>query len=82
MFKKETAGLCCLVAFFTTHPMFINDKTNVADDILLANLRGHPVVIVSKKKPHLLHIIADGTGGILLCLQGVVQLLKKGLCFS
>ena len=65
MFEKETAGLCCLVAFFTTHPMFINDKTNVADE----------------KKAHLLHIIADGTGGILLCLQGVVQLLKKGLCF-
>ena len=31
MFEKETAGLCCLVAFFTTHPMFINDKTNIAD---------------------------------------------------
>jgi len=38
MFEKETAGLCCLVAFFTTHPMFFNDKANVADDILLANL--------------------------------------------
>jgi hypothetical protein len=38
-------------------------------------------VIVREKKPHFLHVIADGTGSILFCKQRVVQLLKTGLCF-
>ena len=31
---------------------------------------------------HLLHIIADGTDGILLCQQRVVELKQAGLCFG
>ena len=79
MFKIKAAGLSCLVAFFTAHPMFLNDKTDVADDILLADLCGQAIVIVSEEKPHFLHVIADGTGGILFCKERVVQLLKTGL---
>ena len=62
MFEKKAASLCCLVAFFTTHPMLFNDKANVINDILLANPGGQAIVIVSKKKPYFLHVIADGTG--------------------
>ena len=81
MFERKAASLCCLVAFFTTHPMLFNNEANVINDILQANPGGQAIVIVSKKKPHFLHVIADGTGCILLCKNRVVELLKESLCF-
>ena len=77
----KTAGLCCLVAFFTTHPMFFNNKADVVNDILLADLGGQAIMVVRENKPHFLHVIADGTGGILFCKKRVVQLLKTVLGF-
>ena len=35
--KIKAAGLRHLVAFFTPHSMFLNDKTDVINDILLRN---------------------------------------------
>ena len=79
--KIKAAGLCCLMAFFTAHPMFFNNKADVTDDILLGNLWRQAIVIVRENKPHFLHVIADGTGGILFCKKRVVQLLKTVLGF-
>ena len=80
MFKIRAAGLCYLVAFFTTHAMLFNDKTDVVNDILLADSGRRLAMIMGEKKPHLLRIIADGPYGILLCQKRVVQLLKANLC--
>lgn len=81
MFEIKAAGLRYLVAFFTTHTMFLNNKTDVIDNVLLADGARQHVRVVRKEKTHLLHVIADGTRRILFCLQGVVQLLKAGLGF-
>ena len=72
MFKIKAAGLCYLVAFFTTHSMLFNDKTDVVNDILLADSGRRLAMIMGEKKPHLLCITAYGTGGVLLCQKRVV----------
>lgn len=81
IFKIKAAGLRYLVAFFTTHAMLFNNKTDVIDDILLADGTRQHLMVVRKKKTHFLHVIADGTGGILFGQKLVVQLLKAGLGF-
>ena len=64
MFKKETAGLCHLVTFFTTNTMFFYNKINVGDDVFTNDGRWQQVAMMRKKKPNLLQVIADGSGRI------------------
>jgi len=59
MLKKEAAGLCNLVAFFTAYTMFFNNVVDVIDDVLPADGTYGLIVIMRKKKPHLLRVIAD-----------------------
>ena len=79
MFEIKAAGLGYLVAFFTPYAMLFDNEADVADDILLGNRSRQQVVIVRKQKAHLLHIVADGTGGILFCHEGIVELLQASL---
>ena len=80
MLVKKTAGLCYLVTFFPAYAMFIDDKVDVVDNILLADGTGSNIIIMGKKKTHLLHIIADVALCILLGHKCVVQLLQAILC--
>ena len=78
----KATGLRYLVAFFPANPMLFNNKTNVVDDVLLTEGCRQYIMIMRKKKPHFLYVIADGAGGILFGHKRVVQLLKagQGLC--
>ena len=80
MFVKKTAGLCHLVTFFTAYAMFIDNKVDVVDNILLTDGGGHHISIMGKQKTHLLHIVADGAFCILLGYKCVVQLRQAILC--
>jgi hypothetical protein len=80
MLVKKTAGLCYLVTFFPAHSMFIDDKVDVVDNVLLADGAGYYIPIMSKKKTHLLHIVADGALCILFGNKCIVQLLQAILC--
>ena len=80
MLVKKTAGLGYLVTFFTTYTMFIDNKVDVVNNVLLADRGGHYIWVMCKKKTHLLHIIADGALCILLGHKCVVQLLQAILC--
>jgi hypothetical protein len=68
-----------LVAFFIAHAMLLYNKTDVVDDVLLGDCGGQQIVVMGKKKPHFLCIVADGAVAILLCQQRIVQLLKAAL---
>lgn len=64
MFKKETTGLCYLATFFTTNAMFGHNKINVGNDVLTNDGGWQQIAMMRKKIPHLLHVIADGSGRI------------------
>jgi hypothetical protein len=85
MFVKKTAGLGYLVTFFPAHSMFIDDKVDVVDNVLLTDGAGQYIMIMGKKKTHLLHVVADGALCILFGNKCIVQLrqaiqrrLRKG----
>ena len=80
MFVKKATGLRHLMTFFPPYAMFIDDKVDVVDNILLADGTGSNIIIMGKKKTHLLHVIADGALCILLGHKCVVQLLQAILC--
>ena len=80
MLVKKTAGLCYLVTFFPAYAMFIDNKVDVVNNILLTDGTGSYIIIMGKKKTHLLHVIADGALCILLGHKCVVQLLQAILC--
>ena len=62
--------------------MLFNDETEVVYNMLLRNGTRQHIVIMGKQKTHLLHIIADGTGAVMLYQQSVVQLLQATLCLN
>ena len=64
MFKKETTRLCYLVTFLTANAMFGHNKINVGNDVLTNDGAWKQIAMMGKKIPHLLHVIADGSGGI------------------
>ena len=80
MFVKKTAGLCNLMTFFPAYAMFIDDKVDVVDNVLLADRSGQYIMIMGKQKTHLLHIVADRSLCILFSYKSVVQLLQAILC--
>lgn len=48
MLVKKTAGLCYLVTFFPAYSMFINDKVEVVDNVLLTDGGGYCIGIMGK----------------------------------
>ena len=48
MLVKKTAGLCHLVTFFTAYAMFIDDKVDVVDNVLLADGSGNYIRVMGK----------------------------------
>ena len=80
MFKKETTGLCYLVTFFTPNAMFLYNKINVGNDVFINDGAWQQITMMRKKKPHLLHVIADGSGRVVFGSQHGVQLLQGILC--
>jgi hypothetical protein len=77
---KKTTGLRYLVTFFPAHTMFVDDKVDVVDNVLLADRRRYYIITMGKQKTHFLHIIADSSFCILFGHKGVVQLLQATLC--
>lgn len=51
-----------LVAFFSPNTMRLYDETDVINNVLLGDSCGWHIMIMRKKKTHLLHVVADGTG--------------------
>ena len=80
MFVKKTAGLCHLMTFFPAYAMFIDDKVDVVDNVLLIDGGGNYIRVMGKQKTHLLHVVADGTSGILFSHKSVVKLMQAILC--
>ena len=48
IFVKKTAGLCYLVTFFPAHSMFVDDKVDVVDNVLLADGSGNYIWVMGK----------------------------------
>ena len=48
MFVKKTTGLRYLVTFFPAYAMFVDDKVDVVDNVLLADGGGQHIGIMSK----------------------------------
>ncbi len=65
MFKKETAGLGYLVTFFTAYAMLLNNVVDVINNVLPTDGTYQYIMIVGKKKTHLLRVIADGAWRIM-----------------
>jgi hypothetical protein len=74
MFEKETASLRYLVAFFTPNAMFFNNVINVINNVLSADGAYHHIVVVRKKKPHLLCVITDSAGRIMFGSKHIEKL--------
>ncbi len=74
MFEKETAGLRYLVAFFTPYAMFSNNVINVINNVLSADGAYHHIVVVGKKKTHLLCVITDSAGRIMFGSKHIEKL--------
>ncbi len=66
MLKKETTGLRHLVAFLTSNTVFFNNKIEVGYDVSAGNSLRQKLLAMGKKKTHLLQIITDCTGRIVL----------------
>jgi len=74
MFEKETASLRYLVAFFTPNAMFSNNVIDVINNVLPIDGTYQYIVIVRKKKPHLLCVITDSAGRIMFGSKHIEKL--------
>jgi len=74
MFEKETASLRYLVAFFTPNAMFSNNVIDVINNVLPTDGAYQYIVVVRKKKPHLLCVITDSAGRIMFGSKHIEEL--------
>jgi hypothetical protein len=70
--KIKAAALRYLVAFLPPYAMRFYDKTDVIYNVLPGDFCRQQLLIMRKQKTHFLHVITDGSGGVLLCQQRVV----------
>jgi hypothetical protein len=82
MFKKETAGLGYLVTFFTPYAMLLNNVVDVIDNVFAADGAYQYIMIVGKKKTHLLRVITDGAWRIMFCRKHIGKLQQSFLCLG
>ncbi len=75
MFEKEAARLGHLVAFLASYAMFLYNEINVGDNVFAGNTAWHHIPVMSKKKTHLLGVIADGAGRIMFSGKHIEELL-------
>jgi hypothetical protein len=74
MFKKETAGLGYLVTFFTPYAMLLNNVVDVINNVFAADGAYQYIMIVGKKKTHLLRVITDGAWRIMFSSKHIEEL--------
>ncbi len=68
------------MAFFTPYAMLLNDKIDVANDVLLRNGMGRYIVVMGKEEPHLLSVIANDANRIMFGHQRLMHRLQGLLC--
>ena len=76
MFEKETARLGYLVAFFPANLVLFNNIIDVSYDVFTSYSAHLHIVIMDKKKAHLLHIITNSTWRIMFGGKHAGQLLQ------
>ncbi len=63
------------MAFFTSYAMLPYNEINVGDNVFAGDGARHYIHVMSKKKAHLLGVIADGAGRIMFGGKHIIELL-------